>query len=422
MRAVQRASTTFGVAAACDALGAPRASYYRWSRPRPPRRVRRRSPRALSVVECDDVLALLNSDRFADMAPAEVYATLLDERQYLCSIRTMYRILAQASAVRERRDQLRHPAYTVPELLATAPNQLWSWDITKLLGPEKWTYFYLYVILDVFSRYVVGWMIAHRESATLARKLIEETCARQGIASGELTLHADRGASMTSKQVAHLLADLGVTKTHSRPHVSNDNPYSESQFKTMKYRPDFPERFGSMQDARAHALPFFVWYNDEHHHTGLALLTPADVHFGRVEARLAGRAEVLAAACAAHPERFVRGAPRLATPPTAAWINRPQSPPSLVVEPASGVAEPPPEASVRPSPAHSADREAEAQTTERPEPRTATHSAEREHGAHGEDATWSEPEPAVVAVGDGRMEAVGDRGAPAPEYSLNSKT
>jgi putative transposase len=377
MRAVRQASTTFGVVIACAALGAPRASYYRWSKPPAEPRTRHRSPRALTVAEREDVLAVLNSERFADQAPAEVYATLLDEKKYVCSIRTMYRVLAQASEVRERRDQLRHPSYAAPQLMATAPNRLWSWDITKLPGPQKWTYFYLYVILDVFSRYVVGWMVAHRESAVLARKLIEETCARQGIASGTLTLHADRGSSMRSKHVAQLLADLRVTKTHSRPYVSDDHPFSESQFKTMKYRPDFPERFGSIEDARAHSRPFFVWYNDEHHHSGLALFRPADVHFGRVTARLADRAATLEAARLAHPERFVLGAPRLPTPPASVWINRPQSPPSVVVEAASGVAEPPPEASVRPSPAHCADREAKAQATERPEPRTASHCALR---------------------------------------------
>ena len=199
----------------------------------------------------------LHEPRFADLAPAEVYATLLDEGRYLCSERTMYRVLAENAEVRERRDQLRHPAYAAPELLATAPNQLWSWDITKLLGPAKWTYFYLYVILDVFSRYVVGWMVAHRETATLAERLIRETCERQGIEPGQLTIHADRGTSMTSKPVALLLADLGVTKTHSRPHVSNDNPFSEAQFKTLKYRPDFPERFGSIEHARSHCGDFF---------------------------------------------------------------------------------------------------------------------------------------------------------------------
>ena len=239
----------------------------------------------------------------------------------------MYRLLAAHQEVRERRDVLRHPAYAAPELLATAPNQLWSWDITKLLGPTKWTYYYLYVILDVFSRYVVGWLAAYREAAVLAERLIAATCERQGIPPGQLTLHADRGSSMTSKPVALLLADLGVTKTHSRPHVSNDNPYSEAQFKTLKYRPAFPERFGSLEHARALSTDLFRWYNEEHHHAALGLLTPADVHFGRAAAKTAERARVLAAAYARHPERFVGGVPQAPRVPTAVWINPPPNGP-----------------------------------------------------------------------------------------------
>jgi putative transposase len=272
------------------------------------------------------VLAVLHEPRFVDLAPAEVYATLLDEGRYLCSERTMYRVLAAHQEVRERRDQLRHPVYAAPELLARRPNELWSWDITKLLGPAKWTYFYLYVLLDVFSRYVVGWMVAHRESAALAEKFIRETWARQGIGRNQLTIHADRGPAMTSKPVAFLLADLGITKTHARPHVSNDNPYSEAQFKTLKYRPAFPERFGSIQDARAHCHVFFPWYNAEHHHVGLGLLTPADVHHGLAEQRVAARATVLATAYAAHPERFPGGLPRPPAHPTEVWINPPKTP------------------------------------------------------------------------------------------------
>jgi putative transposase len=278
------------------------------------------------------VLETLHEPRFVDQSPAEVYATLLDEGTYLCSERTMYRLLDTQDEVRERRDQLRHPSYAAPELLATGPNQLWSWDITKLRGPCTWTYYYLYVIIDVFSRYVVGWMVALRETAELAEQLIAETCQRQGIAKGQLTLHADRGTSMTSKTVAELLVDMGVLKTHSRPHVSDDNPYSEAHFKTFKYRPDFPDRFGSIEDARVHCVPFFEWYNHEHHHSGLGLLTPADVHFGRAEARWKTRATTLAAAYEDHPERFVRRAPQPPPLPTAAWINKPK--PSL--EPPSG--------------------------------------------------------------------------------------
>jgi putative transposase len=239
----------------------------------------------------------------------------------------MYRILAEHSEVRERRDQLRHPVYAKPELLATAPNQLWSWDITKLRGAEKWSYYYLYVIIDVFSRYVVGWLIADRESSILAQRLINESCKRQQISRGQLTIHADRGSSMKSKPVAMLLADLGVTKTHSRPHTSDDNPYSEAQFKTLKYRPDFPDRFGSIEDARAHCVDFVGWYNDEHHHTGLALFTPADVHYHRVNDRIIERQAALDAAYRAHPERFPKGRPVASMPAREVWINKPKQAP-----------------------------------------------------------------------------------------------
>ncbi len=271
------------------------------------------------------MLDVLHEPRFVDLAPAEVYATLLDEGRYLCSERTMYRILAENCEVRERRDVARHTHYAAPELLATRPNELWSWDITKLKGPAKWNWYHLYVVLDVYSRYVVGWMVAPRESATLAERLISTSCERQGIESGQLTVHADRGSSMTSKPVALLLADLGVTKTHSRPHTSNDNPYSESQFKTMKYRPDFPERFGSIEHSRLHCVDFFGWYNAEHRHSGLGMLTPHDVHYGKAEMRHAQRVIVLQAAYAEHPERFVKKLPTPPALPTAAWINKPKS-------------------------------------------------------------------------------------------------
>jgi putative transposase len=313
-----------GIAPTCAALGLPRATYYRRRRPQGAPPQRRASSRALSVREREGVLAVLHEPRFVDLSPAEVYATLLDDGQYLCSERTMYRVLAAHQEVCERRNQLRHPHYAAPELLARQPNELWSWDITKLLGPAKWTYFYLYVMLDVFSRYVVGWMVAHRESATLAERFIRETCARQGIVREQLTIHADRGPAMTSKPIALLLADLGITKTHARPHVSNDNPFSEAQFKTLKYRPAFPARFGSIQDVRAHCHVFFPWYNVAHHHSGLGLLTPHDVHFGLAEQRLAARATVLATAYAVHPERFPRGLPQPPARPEAVWINPPK--------------------------------------------------------------------------------------------------
>jgi len=326
MAAVTQLATEVGTRAACRALFAPRASHYRNKRAlRCPAVTRSRlaSPRALAAAERQTVLAHLHGERFQDRSPAAVYATLLDEGVYHCSIRTMYRLLQQKGESRERRNQLIHPPYKKPELLAVAPNQLWSWDITKLLGPAKWTYFYLYVILDVFSRYVTGWMVAHRESAELAKRLIAESCAKQNITPAQLTLHADRGSSMSSKPVAFLLADLGVTKTHSRPHVCDDNPYSESHFRTMKYRPEFPDRFGCIQDSRAFSQGFFRWYNEEHRHSGLALLTPAMVHYQQTALILEQRQTVLDAAYRTHPERFVRQAPKPAAVPTEVWINKP---------------------------------------------------------------------------------------------------
>jgi putative transposase len=278
----------------------------------------------LSSFERKTVLDLLTSERFADDSPRQIWATLLDEGKYFCSVSTMYRILRAECGVRERRDQLRHPVYSKPELLATGPNQVWSWDITKLLGPAKWTYFYLYVILDIFSRYVVGWTLAPRESGTLAQQLIAETCSKQSIVPGQLTVHADRGSSMKSKMVAQLLADLGVTKTHSRPYVSDDNPFSESQFRTMKYRPEFPERFGSIQDGRAFCRPFFDWYNTQHHHSGIGLHTPHSVHHGLAQALDHARRLTLSEAHLAHPERFVRKPPEPPALPGAVWINPPK--------------------------------------------------------------------------------------------------
>ena len=325
MSAAAEFAPVVGISAACLGLGVARATFARRRSPPPPAAAtrRRKSPRALSTEEHDAVLAVLHADRFVDCAPAAIVAMLLDEGTWLCSTRTMYRLLDEHGEVRERRDQLRHPSYAAPELLATAPNQVWSWDITKLRGPVKWTYFYLYVILDIFSRYVVGWLVALRENAVLAKKLIAESCARQGIAPGDLSIHADRGSSMTSKPVAMLLADLGVTKSHSRPYVSDDNPFSESQFKTLKYRPDFPDRFGSLEDSRAFCRVFFPWYNTEHRHSGIGMLTPEDVHYGRAPEVLAARAAVLSAAHAAHPERFVHGEPKPASLPSAVWINPP---------------------------------------------------------------------------------------------------
>ena len=331
-QAVAELRPLVGVRAACTAVGEAQARWYRRHRQSPPppkpERVPAPQPRALSEVERKDLHRVLDSEEFVDEAPATVYAKLLDQGVYLASVSTMYRVLRAHDEVRERRRQASHPAAKKPELLAAKPNQVYSWDITKLLGPVKWTWFYLYVILDIYSRYVPGWMLARAENARLAEVLLADTAAKQGIGPGQLTIHADRGSPMTAKPVALLLADLGVTKSHSRPHVSNDNPYSESQFRTMKYRPEFPERFGSFQDAHAFCGRFFRWYNDEHRHSGIGFHTPADVHYGRAELVRARRAEVLSAAYAEHTERFVRKLPEPPALPTMVWINQPKEDPA----------------------------------------------------------------------------------------------
>ena len=330
MNAAIQLAGEVGTTPACAAIGVARATFYRHrqvaDRPCCQEKLRPTPPRALSAEERRAVLDTLHSERFVDQAPAEVYATLLDEDRYLCSIRTMYRLLDTAQEVRERRDQLRHPQYHKPELLATGPNQVWSWDITNLLGPAKWSYFYLYVIMDIFSRYVVGWTLAQRESGPLAQRLIRETCVKENIAEGQLTIHADRGTSMTSQTVAQLLAALGVVKSHSRPQVSNDNPFSESQFKTLKYRPEFPQRFASYDHGLTFCREFFPWYNQEHRHWGLGLLTPATFHSGHSAEASAARQKTLSAAYAATPERFVQREPRPLRLPDAVWINPPAAP------------------------------------------------------------------------------------------------
>ncbi len=327
MSAVPALAEVVGVQAACAALSVPRATFYRHrsrqdepngeSRPRP--------PLALTTSEREEVLDVLHSDRFVDHSPRQVWAALLDEDQrYLCSVRTMYRVLESEGELQERRRQKRHPSYEKPELLATRPNELWSWDITKLKGPAKWTSYYLYVILDVFSRYIVGWMLASRESGTLAKRLIAETVAKQEAEEQELTLHSDRGPSMTSKPVALLLADLGVTRSLNRPYTSNDNPFSEAQFKTLKYHPSFPDRFGSLEDARVFCRSFMSWYNTRHYHTGLGLMTPEAVHYGRADDVLRQRRKILNAASQAHPRRFKRRSPALPELPEQVWINPPR--------------------------------------------------------------------------------------------------
>ena len=328
MEAVEDLASTVGLKRACADLAVPRSGVYRRrarrdSPPIPP--VARSSARRLKEEEKAAVLACLHEERFQDCSPAQVYASLLDSGQYHCSFRTMYRLLEAEGENRERRDQLIHPPYKKPELLATAPNQLWSWNITKLKGPVKWSFYYLYVLLDVFSRYVTGWMIAPCENAGLAKQLIEQACQQQKIVPGQLNIHADRGGPMTAQSLALMLADLGVSKTHSRPHVSDDNPFSEAHFKTLKYRPGYPDRFGSIQDANAFCLDFFHWYNHEHHHSGLRLLTPVTVHYGQAAQIVAQRQTVLDAAFQRHPERFVRKAPQHPSLPAAVWINPPAS-------------------------------------------------------------------------------------------------
>jgi putative transposase len=326
--AVTELTPVVGVRQACAAVGEAQARWYRRHRqsPPPPRPQRPPAPqpRALSALERQELRRVLNSDEHVDEAPTTVYAKLLDQGVYLGSTSTMYRVLRAHDEVGERRRQATHPAAKKPELLATKPNEVYSWDITKLLGPEKWTYYYLYVIIDIFSRYVPGWMLAHAENARLAEALLADTVTKQNIAHGQLTIHADRGSPMMAKPVAFLLADLGVTKSHSRPHCSNDNPYSESQFRTLKYRPEFPGRFGCYADAHAHCGQFFSWYNDEHRHSGIGFHTPADVHYDRAETVRQQRAVVLDSAYAAHPERFVRKPPQPPALPTTVWINEPQ--------------------------------------------------------------------------------------------------
>jgi putative transposase len=326
--AIEELTPTVGVRAACAALGESRARHYRRHRKSPappkPERVVTSQPRALSEIERKEIRRVLNSEEHTDEAPATVDAKLLDEGVYLGSVSTMYRVLREHDEVGDRRRHATHPARVKPELVAIRPNEVYSWDITKLHGPEKWTYYYLYTIIDIFSRYVPGWMLARAERGALAEALMAETIEKQGIGPGKLTIHSDRGSPMIAKPVAHLLADLGVTKSHSRPHTSNDNPFSESHFRTLKYRPDFPKNFGSFEDAHAHCGRFFGWYNDDHRHSGIAFHTPADVHYGRAEFIRVQRGQVLNVAYAAHPERFVRKAPEPPALPTVVWINEPK--------------------------------------------------------------------------------------------------
>ena len=320
-----------GTRDACLAVGRSRATHYRHHprSPRPPSSPRPRpqpaqQPRALTELECAAVLEVLRSTRFVDKAPAEIQAILLDEGTYLCSVATMYRLLRAHGETGERRSQAEHPARVKPELIATGPNMTWSWDISKLKGPATWSYFHLYTIIDIYSRYVVGWMVATQESHELAERLLFDTIEKQNIRRDQLTIHSDNGSSMASKPVAFLLADLGVTKSHSRPHTSNDNPFSESHFKILKYRPEFPDRFYSLAEARSFCTEFYDWYNGEHRHSGIGMHTPFNVHHGRAPAIQHARARVLTTAYTEHPERFVRQHPQPPTFPTTTWINEPE--------------------------------------------------------------------------------------------------
>ena len=326
MQLAQQLAQHIGVSQACQQLGVPRSTLYRVRQPKPVAKSRPRPTRALSPEQRAEVRQLLNSERFQDSTPRQVYAKLLDDDGiYICHWRTMYRILHENQEIRERRNQLQHPPATKPVLLATAPNQVWSWDITHLPGPTKRSCFYLYVIIDIFSRYVPGWLVADQEAALIAETLITQTCTKQGIQPKQLTLHADRGGPMRAKTMAQLLADLKVSKSHSRPYTPDDNPYSEAQFKTMKYRPDFPERFANMVEALTWTRSFFAWYNHDHRHSALALMTPAMVHYDQVEKVQAQRQQILQAAYQAHPERFVRGQPALPQLPAEVWINKPDA-------------------------------------------------------------------------------------------------
>ena len=329
MKQTSKLSKHVGTKRACRELCMPRASYYRFMTPSSRKRKgklekKTKSPLALTTEERQKVLDLLHCEKYIDQAPNEIYANLLDHGQYFCSVRTMYRYLSQEGEIKERRNQKRHVKYEKPELLTSRPNQLWSWDITKLKGPKKWNYFHLYVIMDVYSRYVVGWVVANKEQAVLAKQFISETAAKQGINADQLTIHADRGSSMKSKPVALLMSDLGITKTHSRPHTSNDNPYSEAQFKTLKYRPEFPERFGSLSDARQFCQRFFKWYNDEHYHSGIGYLTPKTVHYRLDRAVRQARQAVLDIAYENNPSRFKGKKPKPAELPEKVWINKPK--------------------------------------------------------------------------------------------------
>ncbi len=352
------------VLALCVALGLARSTFYRRKKPAQVAVAKSRpSPsRALTPEERQEALDVLHSDRFVDRSPTEVVYTLLEEDQYICSPRTMYRILAANREIRERRNQLRHPAYVKPELMATRPNQVWSWDISKLKSVQKWVYYYLFVILDIYSRYVVAWMVAEHENAKLAKRLISEAYDKQGVQPDTLVLHSDRGSPMKAKTTAQLLGELGVDPSFSRPRVSNDNPFSESHFKTCKYHPGFPNRFGSIEDAISNCRLLFPWYNNEHRHSHLAYLTPHQVHYGLAEEALERQHRVKLAAYHTHPERFVAGPPKRGMLPEAVWINPPSSPSAD-----SGVGDPVTPGEIQAQPATVMNRVGDLSGKERPQ-------------------------------------------------------
>ena len=329
---IRELAATIGVTLACVLVGISRATYYRSLRAPKPSQRRRRNIRRLSKALRAEILAVLNSDRFMDQPPRQIWAALLDEGRYLCHWRTMYRILRENKQIQERRNQRTHPSYTKSELLASAPNQLWSWYITTLKGPSKGIYFKLYVILDVFSRYVVGWTIAPFESAAVAKDLITTTIARQNVREGQLTIHSDRGSVMVSKTYVQLLGDLGVVGSYNRPYRSNDNPYSESHFRTMKYHRTYLSRFGSLEDAQSWAREFFEWYNNEFYHSEIALMHPATVHYGKADQVWQDRQRVMDAAYARDPDQFSGGAPQVPKPRRRAWINKPKNAANLSAE------------------------------------------------------------------------------------------
>jgi transposase InsO family protein len=325
VKAVEEVAVTVGVTAAAEAVGVSPSTVYRRRKPpvlgpRPPRAA---PPRSLSAEEIDRALGYLHEPRFIDFSPRTIVAVLLDEGAYVACVRTLYRLLVKYGETKERRDQLRHERYAVPRLHASAPNRVWSWDITKLHGPCSGVVYYLYVVIDIYSRYVVGWTLADREDSSIAKELFEESARRHGIPRDQLTVHADRGSSMRSLTLAETYALLAIEPSFSRPRVSNDNAFSEAQFKTLKYMPSFPDRFGSIKDAHTFLVEFFAWYNGHHRHSGIAFVTPADVHFGRATQVVEARQRVLDAAYARHPERFSRKAPCSPTVPADVWINQP---------------------------------------------------------------------------------------------------